>query len=316
MEQFEKIIQKNREAIANRIRKSLDIELQLSEGETEGRTVKKALSDDLSSTYNKAIAHEEFWEEMQKAHNDGDIHSNGKWVWVSSANKGRGDWRTAPSVKQGSGASTVKKEAGSTGHFDKLIDVLVKKYSAKKESVSLSEIEEKFEDYIRDQGQEPTRSAYAKPAKEAYDKIVNKWKETDDSSSSSKTVDENQHKSFTDKDMKNRPGYKTGKFIQGNSYSVAYDKNRDNSYAVMPHLGYEDKAGDSLVVGFKGEVSSLKEAKELSVKIANDLRDKKVLSTLKNMEKDFISKMKGKTATEIKKFEFNWEDVLKASKEK
>lgn len=32
--------------------------------------------------------------DFEKAHKDGDLHPNGKWVWVSSANGGRGDWRT------------------------------------------------------------------------------------------------------------------------------------------------------------------------------------------------------------------------------
>lgn len=32
--------------------------------------------------------------EMEKAHQDGEIHPNGKWVWVSSAAGGKGDWRT------------------------------------------------------------------------------------------------------------------------------------------------------------------------------------------------------------------------------
>lgn len=32
--------------------------------------------------------------ELEKAHKDGDMHPNGKWVWVSSVNGGRGDWRT------------------------------------------------------------------------------------------------------------------------------------------------------------------------------------------------------------------------------
>lgn len=31
---------------------------------------------------------------LEKAHNQGDIHPNGKWYWESSANKGKGDWRT------------------------------------------------------------------------------------------------------------------------------------------------------------------------------------------------------------------------------
>lgn len=107
MEQFEKIIQKNRETVANRIRKSLDIELQLSEEETESKAVKKAFVDDLSSVYNKAISHEEFWEEMQKAHQDGDMHPNGKWVWRSSANGGKGDWRVASPSKHGGGTKTT-----------------------------------------------------------------------------------------------------------------------------------------------------------------------------------------------------------------
>lgn len=31
---------------------------------------------------------------LEKAHNHGDVHSNGKWYWESSANGGKGDWRT------------------------------------------------------------------------------------------------------------------------------------------------------------------------------------------------------------------------------
>lgn len=39
----------------------------------------------------KGIGSEELFE---KAHKDGDMHPNGKWVWVSSAAGGKGDWRT------------------------------------------------------------------------------------------------------------------------------------------------------------------------------------------------------------------------------
>lgn len=31
---------------------------------------------------------------LEKAHNQGDVHPNGKWYWESSANGGKGDWRT------------------------------------------------------------------------------------------------------------------------------------------------------------------------------------------------------------------------------
>ena len=40
----------------------------------------------------KAAGTEELFEKAK--HQDGDMHPNGKWVWVSSANGGKGDWRT------------------------------------------------------------------------------------------------------------------------------------------------------------------------------------------------------------------------------
>lgn len=49
----------------------------------------KSLSD--AQEILKAAGTEDIFE---KAHKDGDLHPNGKWVWVSSANGGRGDWRT------------------------------------------------------------------------------------------------------------------------------------------------------------------------------------------------------------------------------
>lgn len=53
--------------------------------------VKKAIDDEMgiSDAY-----HELFGDDLEKAHQDGDMHPNGKWVWVSSANGGKGDWRT------------------------------------------------------------------------------------------------------------------------------------------------------------------------------------------------------------------------------
>lgn len=40
----------------------------------------------------KAAGSEDLFEKAK--HQDGDMHPNGKWVWVSSANGGNGDWRT------------------------------------------------------------------------------------------------------------------------------------------------------------------------------------------------------------------------------
>ena len=43
---------------------------------------------------------------LEKAHNHGDIHPNGKWYWESSANGGKGDWRT---IKASKTATTKQK---------------------------------------------------------------------------------------------------------------------------------------------------------------------------------------------------------------
>lgn len=392
MEQFEKIIQKNRETVANRIRKSLDIELQLSEEETESKAVKKAFVDDLSSVYNKAISHEEFWEEMQKAHQDGDMHPNGKWVWRSSANGGKGDWRVASPSKHGGGTkttaaastskiSTEKKDnkrteisvedlignqpvvRGSSGLASKQIwetayyfieDFLknpkmkINESNLLSQSISILQRKsmwnkrakfaaenyvvpkvknaiKKYEDTMKQQEpskattssvkssekEEKTGSKIDDHAKNASDELKaaakKELKNREKESSSDSKKDEFEFKS--------RPGHKTGKFIQGDGYSVAYAKYGDDRYVVMTNLNYEDKAGEEMIIGLKGDVSSLKEAKELSMKIAKDLKDKKVMDTLRNMEKDFIFKTKKITATQIRKFEYSWEDVLKASKE-
>jgi len=46
---------------------------------------------------------------FEKAHSNGEMHPNGKWIWNSSANGGKGDWR----VKKTSNTSkTEKKEIG------------------------------------------------------------------------------------------------------------------------------------------------------------------------------------------------------------
>ena len=45
---------------------------------------------------------------LEKAHQDGDVHKNGKWVWRSSANGGKGDWRV-DNPKKGQGSTSKKK---------------------------------------------------------------------------------------------------------------------------------------------------------------------------------------------------------------
>ena len=66
--------------------------------------------------------------ELEKAHKDGDMHPNGKWVWVSSANGGKGDWRTIngrthkkhTAALSGSGSSGGQGTAGGNNGTPKV----------------------------------------------------------------------------------------------------------------------------------------------------------------------------------------------------
>ena len=46
---------------------------------------------------------------LEKAHNHGDVHSNGKWYWESSANGGKGDWRTIKEAGKAAPATNSAK---------------------------------------------------------------------------------------------------------------------------------------------------------------------------------------------------------------
>ena len=65
--------------------------------------------------------------EMEKAHQDGEIHPNGKWVWVSSANGGKGDWRTRGGRTHNTHSENEKKfkqnfKNAQDGILQKIID--------------------------------------------------------------------------------------------------------------------------------------------------------------------------------------------------
>ena len=54
-------------------------------------------------------------DEFEKAkHADGDMHPNGKWVWRSSANGGKGDWRVASPSKRGGGTKTTSSASSTS----------------------------------------------------------------------------------------------------------------------------------------------------------------------------------------------------------
>ena len=55
---------------------------------------RRLVQDRIKKSFDNGISVPEMVE-IEKAHQDGEMHPNGKWVWVSSANGGKGDWRTA-----------------------------------------------------------------------------------------------------------------------------------------------------------------------------------------------------------------------------
>jgi len=71
------------------------------------KETEKAFEDEVNP-FEKAAYEAEFGQDIEKAkHQDGDMHPNGKWVWRSFANGGKGDWRVASPSKRGGGAKTT-----------------------------------------------------------------------------------------------------------------------------------------------------------------------------------------------------------------
>ena len=78
---------------------------------------RKAVQENILKSFGAEVSEDM----LEKAHNHGDVHSNGKWYWESSANGGKGDWRT---IK-----GTVKTAANSKTDTDKKTDKDDKKNS-------------------------------------------------------------------------------------------------------------------------------------------------------------------------------------------
>lgn len=106
----------------------------------------KSLSD--AQEILKAAGTEDIFE---KAHKDGDLHPNGKYVWVSSANGGRGDWRTLngrthkkhqATIGGGASSSAVSSTTGASSKKDNSSTktTVVSKKSSKPDFSKLKEL--------------------------------------------------------------------------------------------------------------------------------------------------------------------------------
>ena len=137
----------------------------------------------------KSAGTEDLFEKAK--HQDGDMHPNGKWVWVSSAAGGKGDWRTkggrthtkhSAGGNAGTGSKTTTQQNPTTAgmkDYAKFSESLIKHYSQKKyfDNVSLSDIEDDFITHLEDQGKNPSASLYMNAANEVYREIMNKHRE-------------------------------------------------------------------------------------------------------------------------------------------
>ena len=83
------IIKKHREIVSARIQQSFTL-------------------PDADQSLSKADEYDDL-EKARVVRKDGDIHPNGKWVWVSSAAGGKGDWRVIKKQKDGSSNAPVEK---------------------------------------------------------------------------------------------------------------------------------------------------------------------------------------------------------------
>lgn len=78
---------------------------------------------------------------LEKAHNQGDVHPNGKWYWESSANGGKGDWRTIKGTGKATPAASTKpqpKEENKKEDENKQPDITAKQAFADIQSLNPS----------------------------------------------------------------------------------------------------------------------------------------------------------------------------------
>ena len=145
---MEDIVKRHREMVSSRIQQSFALQ-------NEDQSLLKA------DEYNDI-------EKARVVRQDGDIHPNGKWVWVSSAAGGKGDWRVIKKQKGDNPAPAAKSpkeeakpaEGGATKKSTKLQD--------KVEGMSLEELEalQKMVAQAVAKKKKPAAKTEEKPAKE------------------------------------------------------------------------------------------------------------------------------------------------------
>lgn len=114
--------------------------------ETQRQSVIKAVEiDGVDNALDilKGAGTEDLFEKAK--HQDGDMHPNGKWVWVASAAGGKGDWRTLGGrvhKKSGAAGGAPKQLTANGGSITKVINKITSasKNTKNPEDMSLDEL--------------------------------------------------------------------------------------------------------------------------------------------------------------------------------
>lgn len=110
--------------IALRFKKELENDEDEPEQIMYKEETDKAFNDEINpferEAWEASLSKAEFDEFEKAKHADGDMHPNGKWVWRSSANGGKGDWRVASPSKRGGGTNKTNASTKNNITDDKV----------------------------------------------------------------------------------------------------------------------------------------------------------------------------------------------------
>lgn len=153
-----------------------------------------------------------------KAHKEGDIHPNGKWVWRQAARGGKGDWRTIPKSQRGAvqtdnngGSADSKKKDISQFSKDELLA-----WAKKTNEDVLSKIVNKTD------GHKPARQI-------AYDELVSRGSDVSKLDTSGLKVDDGKKSDSSSSSKTESP--------KSQSKAKTYDNYKTKKPQVPIHIG-------------------------------------------------------------------------------
>lgn len=284
------IIRKHREIVSARIQQSFTL-------------------PDADQSLSKAEEYDDL-EKARVVRQDGDIHPNGKWVWVSSAAGGKGDWRVIKKQKDGSSnAPAEKTEKKENKPSQEEVDK-----EMMKKTVSLNDFERKLrmldekmllkvkdllERVIESKATTKKEKEQAERSMKRVDKVMEENKETD-----SKETDGEKSKSGSADVTEEKKETKT----EDNKERYYFDYGNRTLY--LPDL--ENQTINSLLLGSLFKINDAKQQLSLSpgkIKL-------KRLNELLERERVKFSQLKEEADRRGLKFEYKEDEYENGKKKK